>query len=105
MNIYSMNIYSLFRHISLSLFYVLILCGVSLLGSGCDSPRTEIIGHWGVDLSVLGQSSELQKISPPARKIARNLKLNMMRDWYFSFDSNQNLEMIWRRFFCLNLSF
>ena len=70
-----------------------ILICLSTLLSGCDSPRTEIVGHWGVDLSVLNQSEELKKVSPPARQIAKDWKINMMRDWYFSFDSKQNLEM------------
>jgi hypothetical protein len=86
-----MNMNFFFKHLSF-LACILSLC-ISFLASGCDSPRTEIIGQWGVDLSAITQSEELKKVSPPARQITKDWKLNMMRDWYFSFDANQNLEM------------
>jgi hypothetical protein len=86
-----MNMNFFFKHLSF-LACILSLC-ISFLASGCDSPRTEIIGQWGVDLSAIAQSEELKKVSPPARQITKDWKLNMMRDWYFSFDANQNLEM------------
>ena len=74
-------------------FFGFLLFFVGFITAGCDSPRTEIVGQWSVDLSVLSQSEELKKISPPARRIVKKWKLNMMRDWYFSFDEQNNLEM------------
>ena len=70
---------------------MLLLAIVSLLG--CERPRKSIIGTWTVDVVALANSKELLKIAPPAGILARDWKVNMVRDWVFRFNRDKSLEM------------
>ena len=60
---------------------------------GCQSPQSQLIGTWTVDIEELNRNPEALKIAPPAGELARTWKMNMVKDWVFRFNADRSLEM------------